>query len=216
MRHTLLGRKMGMTQVFDSESTLIPVTVIETGPCTVVQVKTARRDGYNSVQIGFGKAKKNRHSKAQIGHFAKAKVEPHKRLKEVRCDAESEHEVGSLLTASGFSEGEKVDVVGVSKGRGFQGVVRRFGFKGGPASHGSMFHRRGGSYGQCQWPGEVYKGRKMPGRMGGGGRTVQNLEVIRVLEDRNLILVKGSVPGPNGGEVLVRRGKKSGSKVDSN
>ncbi len=209
MLYTLLGTKIGMTQVFDSEGRSIPVTVIKTGPCPVVQIKTEGRDGYSCLQIGYGEVKAGNVSKSERGHTIKAKVDPLRRLKEIRFEGESEYGVGDVLTASGFSEGETVDVVGVSKGQGFQGVVKRFGFKGGPASHGSMFHRRGGSYGQCQWPGEVHKGRKMPGRMGGIGRTVQNLEVIKILENRNIILVKGSVPGPNGGEVLVRRAKKS-------
>ena len=209
MLYTLLGTKIGMTQVFDSEGRSIPVTVIKTGPCPVVQIKTEGRDGYSCLQIGYGQVKAGNVSKSERGHTIKAKVDPLRRLKEIRFEGESEYGVGDVLTASGFSEGETVDVVGVSKGQGFQGVVKRFGFKGGPASHGSMFHRRGGSYGQCQWPGEVHKGRKMPGRMGGIGRTVQNLEVIKILENRNIILVKGSVPGPNGGEVLVRRAKKS-------
>ena len=209
MLYTLLGTKIGMTKVFDSEGRSIPVTVIKTGPCPVVQIKTEGRDGYSCLQIGYGEVKAGNVSKSERGHTIKAKVDPLRRLKEIRFEGESEYGVGDVLTASGFSEGETVDVVGVSKGQGFQGVVKRFGFKGGPASHGSMFHRRGGSYGQCQWPGEVHKGRKMPGRMGGIGRTVQNLEVIKILENRNIILVKGSVPGPNGGEVLVRRAKKS-------
>ena len=209
MLYNLLGTKIGMTQVFDSEGRSIPVTVIKTGPCPVVQIKTEGRDGYSCLQIGYGEVKAGNVSKSERGHTIKAKVDPLRRLKEIRFEGESEYGVGDVLTASGFSEGETVDVVGVSKGQGFQGVVKRFGFKGGPASHGSMFHRRGGSYGQCQWPGEVHKGRKMPGRMGGIGRTVQNLEVIKILENRNIILVKGSVPGPNGGEVLVRRAKKS-------
>jgi len=209
MLYTLLGTKIGMTQVFDSESRSVPVTVIKTGPCPVVQIKTEGRDGYSCLQIGYGEVKAGNVSKSERGHAIKAKVDPLRRLKEVRFKGESEYGVGDVLTVSGFSEGETVDVLGVSKGQGFQGVVKRFGFKGGPSSHGSTFHRRGGSYGQCQWPGEVYKGRKMPGRMGTIGRTVQNLEVIKVLEDRNVILVKGSVPGPNGGEVLVRKAKKS-------
>ncbi|AWT59360.1 MAG: 50S ribosomal protein L3 [Candidatus Moanabacter tarae] len=209
MLYTLLGTKIGMTQVFDSDGRVVPVTVIKTGPCPVVQIKTEDRDGYSCLQIGYGEIKAGNVSKSERGHTIKAKVDPLRRLKEVRFEGESEHGVGDVLTASGFSEGETVDVLGVSKGQGFQGVVKRFGFKGGPSSHGSMFHRRGGSYGQCQWPGEVHKGRKMPGRMGGIRRTVQNLEVIKILEDQNVILVKGSIPGPNGGEVLVRRAKKS-------
>ena len=209
MPFTLLGKKLGMTQIFDEENALVPVTVIEAGPCPVTQIKTRERDGYNAVQIGFGKRKRGRIKRPERGHFGKSKVDPCDRLREVRYAQEPEQEVGELLTLAGFQEGQKVDIVGATKGRGFQGVVKRWGFKGGPRSHGSMFHRRGGSYGQCQWPGEVYKGRKMPGRMGNVRRTVQNLRIIKILADKNLILVRGSVPGANGSQVVVRTAKKT-------
>lgn len=208
MLYTLLGKKVGMTQVYDGDNTLVPVTVIEAGPCSVTQVKTTETDGYNAVQIGYGRRKPSRLSKPQAGHFKKAGVDPAQRLKEVRCNGAPEQQAGDVLTVSGFSEGQKVDIIGVTKGRGFQGVVKRWGFSGGPASHGSMTHRRGGSYGQCQWPGEVYKGRKMPGHMGATQRTVQNLKVVKVIEDKNIILVKGSIPGANGSQVMVRSAKK--------
>ena len=209
MLYTLIGKKLGMTQVYDGNNSLIPVTVVEAGPCCVVQVKTEESDGYNAIQIGFGTRKASRLSNAQRGHFKRARVDPARRLREVRFAGKPDTKVGEVFTVEGFFEGQKVDVIGLTKGRGFQGVVRRFGFSGGPASHGSMIHRRGGSYGQCQWPGEVYKGRKMPGRMGGGRRTVQNLSVVKVLSDKNLILLRGSVPGAEGSELILRAAKKA-------
>jgi len=208
MLYTLIGKKVGMTQVYDEGNALVPVTVIEAGPCAVTQVKRAKKDGYNAVQIGFGKRKLNRLRKSEAGHFNKSGAQPSTHVREVRCAGEPEFQPGELLTVSGFNAGDKVDVVGTSKGQGFQGVVKRHGFSGGYRTHGSMMHRRGGAYGQCQWPGEVYKGRKMPGHMGNIRRTVQNLRVIRVMEDRNLILVRGSIPGANGAPVLVRSAKK--------
>ena len=208
MLYSLLGKKVGMTQVYDGANNLVPVTVIEAGPCSVVQVKTTETDGYNAIQIGFQKRRKSRLIKSQEGHFSKAGVEPAHFLKEFRCGDTPKFSVGDVLNVSGFDLGQKVDVIGTTKGRGFQGVVRRYNFSGGPASHGSMTHRRGGSYGQCQWPGEVDKGRKMPGQMGSARRTVQNLTVVQVLKDKNIILVKGSIPGANGSQVIVRTAKK--------
>jgi large subunit ribosomal protein L3 len=193
-----------MTQVFDGENRLVPVTVIEAGPCPVTQVKSQEKDGYNAVQIGFGRQKEHRLSKAARGHLGKAGVDPLSELQEFRTEDSPDLAVGDVLTVERFSEGEKIDVVGTSKGRGFQGVVKRHGFAGGPASHGSMFHRRGGSYGFCQWPGHVIKGKKMPGHMGDERRTVQNLMIVKIDAGRNLILVKGSVPGARGSRVTVR------------
>lgn len=203
-----------MTQVYNDQNVLVPVTVIEAGPCPVVQVKTDETDGYNAIQIGFGKRKASRTSKAQLGHFQKnGGSEPTQQLKEIRCNAAPEQKAGDILTVENIEEGSKVDVIGTTKGKGFQGVVRRYGFSGGPASHGSMFHRRGGSYGMCQWPGEVYKGRKMPGHMGQKQRTTQNLMVVKVIKEKNLILVKGSVPGANGETILIREAKKKRVKA---
>ncbi len=208
MNFTLLGKKIGMTQIYNEENQLVPVTVIEAGPCPVTQVKTVQSDGYNSIQVGFRDKKPFRTNKAMSGHFKKHGTAPTALQTEVRCTQEPEYKSGEILTVAGFNDVPMVDVIAVSKGRGFQGVVKRWGFNGGPASHGSMMHRRGGSYGQCQWPGKVYKGRKMPGHMGSKRRTVQNLKIIQILEEKNLLLVKGSVPGPNGASILVRAAKK--------
>ena len=198
-----------MTQVFDDASRLIPVTVIEAGPCPVTQIKSLEKDGYDAIQIGYREQKEHRLSKGELGHLSKADVAPVAELSEFRIDGEADVKVGDVLTVERFEAGQKIDVIGTSKGRGFQGVVKRHGFAGGPASHGSMFHRRGGSYGFCQWPGHVIKGKKMPGRMGGDQRTVQNLEIVKVVADKNLILIKGSIPGSRGSLVTVRTAVKS-------
>ncbi|OHE71100.1 MAG: 50S ribosomal protein L3 [Verrucomicrobia bacterium GWC2_42_7] len=209
MNLILLGKKIGMTQVFDKDNHLIPVTVIQAGPCPVTQIKTKDRDGYDAIQIGYRSQKESRLAAPELGHLKKAGVAPVSELREVRVEGAAQFQLGELLTVTKFSEGSKVDIIGVSKGHGFQGVVRRFSFDGGPASHGSMFHRRGGSYGMRQTPGHVFKNKKMPGRMGNDRITVQNLDVIRIVEDKNIILVRGSVPGCNGGLVMVRESKKS-------
>lgn len=198
-----------MTQVYDEENRLVPVTVIEAGPCPVTQIKTEETDGYNAVQIGYTRKKGKNMSAGQNGHLAKASLEGLSQLREIRCTAVPEQKVGDTLTVAGFSEGATVDIVGTTKGRGFQGVVKRWNTKGGPASHGSMFHRRVGSIGLCQDPGHVFKGQIMPGQMGDKRRTVQNLKVVKVIEDKNLILIKGSTPGFNGSQVLIRTSKKS-------
>jgi large subunit ribosomal protein L3 len=198
-----------MTQVFDEDNRLIPVTVIEAGPCPVTQIKSTEKDGYDAIQIGFRPQKEHRLSKAALGHFKKSGVDPLAELQEFRTSGATDINLGDVLTVEKFTEGQKIDVIGTSKGRGFQGVVKRYGFAGGPASHGSMFHRRGGSYGMCQWPGHVIKGKKMPGHMGADRRTVQNLEVVKVVAEKNLILVKGSVPGARGGLLTVRTAVKS-------
>ena len=198
-----------MTQVFDENNRLVPVTVIEAGPCPVTQIKSSDKDGYDAVQIGFRPQKEQRLSKAALGHFEKAGVDPVAELQEFRTIGEIDVNVGDLLTVEKFEAGQKIDVVGTSKGRGFQGVVKRFGFAGGPATHGSMFHRRGGSFGMCQWPGHVIKGKKMPGHMGDVQRTVQNLKIVKVVAEKNLILIKGSVPGSRGALLTVRTAVKT-------
>ena len=209
MNVALLGKKIGMTQVFDEQNRLIPVTVIEAGPCPVTQIMSIEKDGYSAVQIGFSPQKERRLSKAELGHFRKSGVDPLSQLQEFRTNGDSGVNVGDVLTVDKFESGQKIDVIGTSKGRGFQGVVKRYGFAGGPASHGSMFHRRGGSYGMCQWPGHVIKGKKMPGHMGDVRRTVQNLEIVQVNAEKNLILVKGSIPGSRGSLVTVRTAVKN-------
>ncbi len=215
MNVALLGKKIGMTQVFDEDNRLVPVTVIEAGPCPVTQVKSEEKDGYNAVQIGYRPQKAHRLSKAALGHFKKAGVEPVAELQEFRTNGDSEVNVGDVLTVEKFEVGQKIDVIGSSKGRGFQGVVKRHGFSGGPASHGSMFHRRGGSYGMCQWPGHVIKGKKMPGQMGDARRTVQNLQIVKVDAEKNLILIKGSVPGARGSLVTVRTAVKQKASTEA-
>ncbi|MGF1451568.1 MAG: 50S ribosomal protein L3 [Opitutales bacterium] len=210
MSLTLIGKKIGMTQVFDAENQLIPVTAIETGPCPVVQVKTTDKDGYAAVQIGYGPQKPQRVTHQLNGHFEKAGVEPHRELREFRTEKlDRTFSPGDVLTCEEFAVGQTVDIIGQTKGRGFQGVVKRWNFAGGPATHGSMFHRRGGSYGQCQWPGETQKGQKMPGQMGNRRRTTQNLEIVNVIPEKNLILVRGSVHGPKNGIVYVRTSVKT-------
>ena len=202
---TLLGKKLGMTQVYDAQNVLIPVTVVEAGPCSVVQVKTEATDGYNAVQLGFSTKKAKNTSKAELNHAKAAGLADAPRvLGEVRLAAAPTAKVGDVVTVSIFAEGQMVDVSGVSKGKGFQGVVRRFRVAGGPAAHGSMFHRRIGSIGMRQTPGRSWKNQRMPGHMGSERRTVQNLRVVKVIADKNLILVKGAIPGANGDNVIVR------------
>jgi large subunit ribosomal protein L3 len=198
-----------MTQMFGEDNRLHPVTVVQVGPCPITQVKTLAKDGYEAVQIGFGPQKASRMSNAELKHLEKAGVEPVSHLKEFRVSDSSGFNVGDVLTVSSFQNGEMIDVIGVSKGRGFQGVMKRFDFAGGPASHGSMFHRRGGSFGMRQTPGHIFKNKKMPGHMGDDRRTVQNLEILKVLPEKNILLIKGSLPGSNGSLVTVRTAKKT-------
>lgn len=214
MSTALIGKKVGMTQVYNEAGDLVPVTVIEAGPCSVVQVKRTATDGYNAIQIGFDAKKDKNTSAGELGHFRKAGVTPLRHLREIRLDKEPEQQPGASLTVEIFQGEDKVDVIGTTKGHGFQGVVKRWDFGGGPATHGSMFHRRGGSYGMRQWPGHVMKGKKMPGHFGVDGQTVQNLKVVKIIPEKNLILVKGSVPGATGAMVLVRKAiKKRAAKA---
>ena len=207
---TLLGKKLGMTQVYDAQNVLVPVTVVEAGPCPVVQVKTVETDGYNAVQLGFGALKAKNASKAEAAHAKKAGLETTPRvLNEVRLAAAPTLKAGDVVTVSAFTEGQTIDVIGVSKGKGFQGVVKKHGAAGGPASHGSMFHRRIGAIGMRQTPGRTWKNQAMPGHMGTDRRTVQNLSVVKIIADKNLILVKGAIPGANGDDVIIRAGKKA-------
>lgn len=196
-----------MTQVYDQGGKAVPVTVIEAGPCPVVQRKTAATDGYDAIQIGFqAEAKMSRMTKPRQGHFARAKVPYQRFLREIRLDGdEGAFQPGQVLTVSLFAPGQTVAVSGVTKGKGFQGGVRRWGWKGGAETHGSMFHREPGSIGASSFPSRVFRGHHMPGRMGGARRSVRGLEVIQVFPDRNLLLVRGAVPGPPGGVVAVQR-----------
>jgi large subunit ribosomal protein L3 len=205
---SLLGKKLGMTQVFDEEGKLIPVTVIQAGPCSVVQRKTAATDGYEAVQLGFGTQKPERVVKPLAGHFKKAGVGTMRELREVRVDAADEAKAGDTLTAAVFEGVNFVDVLGTTKGKGFQGVVKRYNFGGGRATHGSHFHRTTGSIGMKEKPGRVFKGKKMAGQMGSTDVTVQSLKVVQVRAAENLILVKGAVPGANGTTLVVREALK--------
>jgi len=213
MKLALLGRKLGMTQVYNGDNQLVPVTVIEAGPCPVVQVKNAKKDGYNAIQIGFSSQKPARLSKGELGHLKKAKVDPVSQLREIRLPGPPDQKEGDILGVSLFSEGELIDIVGTTKGKGFQGVMKRYRVRGGPATHGSMTHRRVGSIGLCQTPGHVFKNQIMPGHMGSVRRTIQNLRVVKVDEGKNLLLIRGSIPGANGETVLIRAAKKARQKA---
>ena len=203
MKKAILGKKIGMTQIFDENGRVIPVTVVEAGPCTVVQVKTKDADGYEAIQLGFGEVKEKKLIKPTKGHFTKANVTPKKHLREFRLE-EISYNVGDEIKADIFTAGESVDVTGTSKGKGFQGVIKRHGQSRGPMGHGSMYHRRPGSMGSTSTPGRVFKGKKLPGHMGVQTITIQNLDVIRVDLDKNVILVKGSVPGAKGSILKIR------------
>lgn len=209
MSQIVIGKKLGMTQVYDGANTLVPVTVIEAGPCPVTQIKTAQSDGYEAVQIGFGAQKTQRMSKPELGHLKKAGAEPLRKLAEFRVENASEFKLGDVITVAKFSEGQMVDIIGTTKGRGFQGVMKRYNFDGQPQTHGHMMHRRPGSVGCRQTPGHVYKGRKMPGHMGQVRRTTQNHPIVKILEDKNILLIKGSIPGAKGDIVIVRPAKKA-------
>ena len=207
----ILGRKIGMTQVFDDENRVVPVTVIEAGPCRVVQIKTPERDGYAAVQLAFGETKTQRLSKPELGHLRKADAAPAKYLAELRVDDLTGFEVGQVLAADVFTAGERVDVTGISKGHGFSGVMKRHNFKGQGASHGNhKKHRAPGSIGACATPARVFKGLRMAGQYGNERVTTLNLTVVEGDAERNLLLVKGAVPGPSGGLVFIRSAVKAG------
>lgn len=210
----LLGTKLGMTQLWDDENRVVPVTVIQAGPCVVTQVRTAETDGYSAVQLGFGAVKAKKVTKPTAGHFEKAGVTPRKHLVEIRTSDAAEYEAGQEITADAFEAGEQIDVTGISKGKGTAGVMKRHGFGGLRASHGvHRKHRAPGSIGGCATPGRVFKGLRMAGRMGVERVTVQNLDVHSVDAERGLILVKGAVPGPKGGLVVLRNAAKKGEKA---
>ena len=209
MKKGLIGKKVGMTQIFDEQGKVIPVTVIEAGPCVVAQVKTVETDGYNAIQLGFGDVKESKINKPEKGHFAKSKLTPKKHLREFRLDSVENINVGDELKADTFTAGDQLDIQGTSKGKGFQGVIKRHGQSRGPMGHGSMYHRRPGSMGPTSTPGRVFKGKKLPGHMGSQTITIQNLEVVRVDLDKNVSLVKGSVPGAKGAILKLKTSVKS-------
>jgi len=204
----LLGRKIGMVQLFDKEGRAVAITMMEAGPCTVVRVRSDKRRKYGAVQLGFDDVRESRLTKPLAGHFKKAGVSPKRHLREVRIGDDAEYKVGQEIRADIFAAGQRVDVTGISKGKGFAGMVKRWHVAGGPKSHGSTFHRQPGSIGCSASPGRVVKGRKMPGHAGHKRVTVMNLEVLQVRPEENLLLVKGCVPGPPKGIVFVRRSVK--------
>lgn len=204
MARAILGRKLGMTQVWGDGDRLVPVTVIEAGPCVVSQLKTAKRDGYDAVQLAFGEIKASKVNKPMAGHFAKAKVDPKRHLAEVRLEEGESAKVGDKVNVDIFEAGGQVHITGTSKGKGFQGVMKRHNYKGGPGGHGSHFHREPGSVGQCATPSRVFKGLGLPGHMGDETVTVRNLEVVRVDTEQNLLLVKGAVPGGKNALLMIR------------
>nr|MBP3681194.1 50S ribosomal protein L3 [Clostridia bacterium] len=206
---TIIGKKVGMTQIFDEHGKVIPVTVIEAGPCVISQVKSVETDGYNAIQLGFGDVKESKVNKPIKGHFAKAKIAPKKHLREFRVDSVEGVEVGTEVKADTFVAGDKIDVQGTTKGKGFQGVIKRHGQSRGPMGHGSMYHRRPGSMGPTSTPGRVFKGKKLPGHMGRVTVTIQNLDVVKVDMDKNVILLKGSVPGAKGAILKLRTSVKA-------
>jgi large subunit ribosomal protein L3 len=206
----ILGKKVGMTQIFDEIGNVVPVTLIEAGPCHVIQKKTEEKDGYSAVQLGFGEVSERRVNKPKTGHLKKASAPPLRYLREFRLRGHEELEVGQIVKADVFEPGDRVDVVGISKGKGFAGVVKRHGFAGGIKTHGqSDRHRAAGSIGAGTTPGHVFKGLRMPGRMGGERVTISNLEVVVVDPERNLLAVKGSIPGAKNGLVMVKEARKT-------
>ncbi|REE98122.1 50S ribosomal protein L3 [Thermomonospora umbrina] len=209
----VLGEKLGMTQVFDDEGRIVPVTVVAAGPCVVTQIRTPDKDGYSAVQIGYGQVDPRKVNKPRTGHFEKAGVTPRRFLIELRTDDATEYSLGQEITATVFEAGQRIDVTGTSKGKGTAGVMKRHGFKGLGASHGTQRkHRSPGSIGGCATPGRVFKGLRMAGRMGHVRKTVQNLTIHAIDADKGLLLIKGAIPGPNGGLVLVRDAVKGTGK----
>lgn|SRR3712207_995470 len=209
MKKAIIGKKLGMTQIFDENNRVVPVTVIEAGPCSVVQKKTVEKDGYEAVQLGYGEIKEKLVNKPLKGHFAKAGVSFKRVLREFKLENSSEYQVGQEIKADIFEVGERVDVSGVSKGKGFQGTIKRWNAHRGPMSHGSKFHRAVGSMGGSSDPSRTFKNKKMPGHMGNVNTTVLNLQVVKVMPEKNLILIKGGIPGPNKGFVVIRNTVKA-------
>lgn len=212
MKKAILGKKIGMTQIFLTDGRLVPVTVVEAGPCAVTQVKTQKTDGYEAVQVGFGELSEQRAkkllNKPELGHFKKAEVAPVRYLKEFRFEDISGYKVGDVIKCDVFQAGDKVDVVGTSKGHGFTGVIQRWNHHTGPMAHGSKYHRGVGSMGANSDPSRVFKNKKMSGQYGGERVTIQNLEVVKIDAERNLVMIKGAIPGANGSLVIVRNAVK--------
>ncbi|MBL4933916.1 50S ribosomal protein L3 [Clostridium paridis] len=209
MKKAIIGKKIGMTQIFDANGKVVPVTVVEAGPCVVVQKKTTDKDGYEALQVGFGDIREKLVNKPRKGHFAKANVALKRTLKEFKLENASEYEVGQEIKVDIFEVGEKVDVSGVSKGKGFQGTIKRWNASRGPMSHGSKFHRAVGSMGASSDPSRTFKNKRMPGHMGAVNTTVLNLEVVKIMPEKNLLLIKGGIPGPNKGTVVIRNAVKA-------
>lgn len=209
MKKAIIGRKLGMTQIFDETGKVVPVTVVEAGPCVVVQKKTEEKDGYNAIQVGFDDIREKLANKPVKGHFAKANAALKRIVKEFRLENIDEYEVGKEIKADIFTVGDKIDVTGVSKGKGFQGAIKRWNFSRGPMSHGSKFKRAPGSMGAASSPSRTFKNMKMPGQMGNKKATVLNLEVVKVMADKNVILIKGGIPGANKGYVVIKNTVKA-------
>jgi large subunit ribosomal protein L3 len=209
MEKAILGTKLGMTQIFNEDGVVTPVTVVLAGPCVVTQKKTTDNDGYEAIQVGFGEVKDKKVNKPMKGHFAKADTANKKHVREFRLDDCATFNVGDEIKADIFAEGEHIDVTGTSKGKGFAGPMKRWGMHRGPMSHGSGYHRGSGSMGSCSTPGRVMKGKKLPGHMGVDTVTVQNLEIVKVDAEQNLLLLKGAVPGNKGGLVMIKNSVKA-------
>lgn len=200
----IVGEKIGMTQIYNDNGRTIPVTVVKAGPCKVVQIKTAEKDGYEAVQLGFDKIKEKKVTKPLLGHFKKAQVQPHRYLMEIRMSIQG-LTVGQDIHLDIFEKGEKVDVTGISKGKGFAGVMKRHGYHGGPGSHGSMFNRAPGSIGSSSYPSRVWKGKGMPGHLGSKRVTLKGLEVVDIKKEQNILLIKGAIPGATGGFLIISK-----------
>lgn len=209
MKKAILATKVGMTQIFNENGVLTPVTVLQAGPCAVTQIKTVENDGYNAVQVGFGDIRETLVNKPRKGHFAKAGVANKRHLREFRFENCTDYKVGQEIKADIFAEGDRIDAVGKTKGKGFQGAIKRHNLSRGPMKHGSKYHRHAGSNGAATTPGRVFKGKHMPGQMGGTRATVQNLEVVRIDAEKNLILIKGAVPGPKKSLVMLKETVKA-------
>jgi len=209
MRIGILGKKVGMTRLFNEAGEAVSVTVIQAGPCPIVQVKNKDKDGYDAIQIGFDQKRENIVNKPDRGHFKKAGVPPFRILREIRTDGSTSFEAGKDINVQVFSPGELVDVTGISKGKGYAGVMKRHHFHGSSATHGSETHRASGSIGASSYPSRVWKGIRMAGRMGGEQVTVQNLKVVKVISDRNILIIGGSIPGPRNGIIMIRKAVKA-------